>query len=71
MEQRIYGIDLNQIKDSDLNIADLSDKRFREIAEQQGNIWTFRGFENQFNAEELTYDLVIRFLEVPEPMWKR
>ena len=62
METKVYGIELNSIGET--NIKKLSDEEFMEMAESQGNVWSLKGFEADFNEDYLNQNnLFIRFYE--------
>lgn len=61
METRVYGIELNEIGET--NIRKLSNEEFMELAESQGNVWSLKGFEKNFNEETINQNnLIIRFV---------
>ena len=63
---RVYGIDLDLIpnKETIRKIVDfeLADKEFIDLAELQGFIWSIKGFENEYNIDDLKRQLFIRFI---------
>lgn len=62
-ETRVYVIDTNEIEEMNLN--EISDEQFMDIAEEQGNVYTLKGFETAFNRENVYTGLdFIRFIEV-------
>jgi len=62
METRVYGIELDSIGET--NIKKLSDEEFKEMAESQGNVWSLKGFEADFNNDYLNQsNLFIKFVE--------
>ena len=62
METKVYGIELNSIGET--NIKKLSDEEFMEMAESQGNVWSLKGFEADFNEDYLNQNnSFIRFYE--------
>lgn len=61
METRVYGIELNTIGET--NVRKLSDEEFMELAESQGNVWSLKGFEADFNEDYLNQtNLFIKFV---------
>jgi hypothetical protein len=64
MEYRIYAIDLTEWETSDLSIVDLTDEEFIKIAEQQGRVYTLKGFESEFNNENISDQWYIRIIKI-------
>lgn len=63
---RIYGIDVgfdNQCDTEDMDVYDLSNEEFMDIAEQQGNVWTIYGFVDYFNECEAS-QIIARIIDV-------
>ena len=61
METKVYGIELDEIGKT--NVRKLSDEEFMELAESQGNVWSLKGFEADFNNDYLNQNnLFIRFV---------
>lgn len=69
-ELRVYLIDVNEVDfeeemPANTSVLELSDDKFMEIAENQGNVYTINGFQNAFNEEEICVSNdFIRFVEV-------
>lgn len=62
METRVYGINIEKVDET--NIKKLSDEEFMEMAESQGNVWSLKGFEADFNEDYLNQNnSFIRFYE--------
>jgi hypothetical protein len=66
MEKRIYGINLDLIKDltqrqTILDFA-ISDNDFIEIAEKQGIIWSLKGFIHEYNISDINQRILIRVI---------
>ena len=62
-ELRVYVIDINEIEE--INLNEISDEQFMNIAEEQGIVYTLKGFETAFNRENVYTGLdYIRFIEV-------
>jgi hypothetical protein len=60
---KVYGIDINKL-DDDISPNSITDKEFIEIAENQGLIWSLKGFEKSFNDLEVNSDnIFIRFVK--------
>lgn len=59
-ETRVYGINIDEL---DINLSEVEDMEFIEIAEQQGYVFSLKGFESYFNESEV-HPLIIRILEV-------
>jgi hypothetical protein len=55
METRIYCIDLNKTN----SIPPFSNNKFMTIAEEQGKVWSLKGFENDFNSNEISDEWLI------------
>jgi len=50
-ETRVYGVNHNELPD-DFNANKLlANDDFIEVAEEQGNVWSLKGFEEQFNND--------------------
>jgi len=65
METRIYVINVNDERAGDINVplTELSDDEFMFEAEEQGKIYTLKGFEKDFNEEMInTHTDIIRFI---------
>ena len=62
-ETRVYAVNLDIINDERV-IKNLPDNEFKDIAEEQGLVYTLKGFEMSFNNDEVSDQWVIRFLEV-------
>ena len=63
MEHRIYAINPNEWEGSTTRfIMDLSDDEFMEIAEKQGLVYTLKGFEFEFNQENISDLCYIRIV---------
>lgn len=54
---RVYGIDLDLLPD-DHKIWD-NDENFITEAEQQGNVWSLKGFQLQANAGEINLNNIL------------
>ena len=69
-ELRVYVINVDDVdfeKEMPVNtaVSELSDKKFIEIAERQGSVYTLQGFQNAFNNENINSSAdIIRFIEV-------
>ena len=63
METRIYAIDLDSI-DMENHPVDISNDEFTKLAEQQGLVYSLKGFEEAFNNEEVSDQWFIRILNV-------
>ena len=63
---RVYGINLNFINDGiehqRIVDSELNDREFIEIAEEQGFVWSIKGFENAYNSDDVSSQLFIRFI---------
>lgn len=64
-ELRVYIINIEKL-DEMLGADDLSDNEFMDIAEQQGTVYTLKGFQNAFNQmdEINTSNQYLRIIEV-------
>lgn len=71
-ELRVYIIDTESMDDDDkgfhsFNSNKCSDETFMDLAEEQGNVFTFPKFQEEFNSGEIYIDsdfTYIRFIEV-------
>jgi hypothetical protein len=65
-EIRVYGIDLDKIYDGleHQRIIDfeLTNEEFIEIAESHGLIWSLKGFEHQYNIDDIKSQTLIRII---------
>jgi hypothetical protein len=65
-EIRVYGISLDRIYDGleHQRIVEfrLSDEEFIEIAESHGLVWSLKGFEHQYNIDDIKSDTFIRVI---------
>jgi hypothetical protein len=59
-EKRIYGIDLKKCELD--NITFIDDNDFINEAENQGLVWSLKGFESDFNKNEILDTLYIRVI---------
>lgn len=64
MEYRIYAIDPIEWEASDVLIVDLTDEEFIKIAEEQGRVYTLKGFESEFNNENISDQWYIRIIKI-------
>ena len=62
-EMRIYIVDVNMY-DFDTSPSTWSDEKFISEAEIQGNVYTLKSFEKNWNNENIVFDSFIRFIEV-------
>ena len=65
-EIKVYGIDSSNIYD-DIELLclqdhKLTDAQFIEIAEEQGNIWSLKGYELAHNIDDIPHTMYIRFI---------
>jgi len=65
-EMRVYLVDLQDLTDEEenLDIRDLPNEEFMKISERQGEVYTLKAFQNEWNAEAIVYESFIRFIEV-------
>lgn len=65
MEYRVYGIDINKIYDGVelYNFQTYSDEQWMELSEEQGNVWSLDGFQNDFNRGNIT-EIFIRIIKI-------
>lgn len=70
-ELRVYVIDIEEIDDDFLDnmgidqSVQLNDKDFITVAEEQGNVYTLKGFAQAFNDQDINSSTdIIRFIEV-------
>ena len=59
MKIKVYAIN---ISDLDIDVLSLTDDQFIEEAEQQGLVWSLKGFESAFNSEEVSSQWFIRII---------
>jgi len=53
-EPRVYVIDVYDSKNDDYKGSDdYTDEEFMNLAEEQGTVYTLKGFQNAFNYEEI------------------
>lgn len=68
METRVYGINLDFVlyKEDYKKIVDfeLSDWEFIEIAEKHGLVWSLKGFEHDYNINDIKEQVIIRFIQL-------
>ena len=62
-EIRIYIVDVN-MHEFDTSPATWSDEKFISEAEIQGNVYTLKSFEKNWNNENVVVDSFIRFIEI-------
>jgi hypothetical protein len=62
IETRVYIVsqDSNNLFD-----GDFSDEKFMGIAEEQGTVYTLKGFQEAFNNLDINISSVIRIINVP------
>jgi len=61
-ETRVYLVDTIQ---TDKHHSELTDDEFQTLAEEQGRVYTIKGFTQAFNYEEVnSFTDVIRFINV-------
>ena len=73
-EVRVYLINLHdcRVKDMD-NILELTDEEFMFEAEEQGKVYSLKGFQKAFNLEEVniaTDQMRIIEVETSSPGWE-
>lgn len=62
METRVYGIELENYE-FDTHPRTWDSEKFMSEAEIQGNVWSVKGFEKDFNEETINQNnLIIRFV---------
>ena len=62
METRVYGIELENYE-FDTHPRTWDSEKFMTEAEIQGNVWSVKGFEKDFNEETINQNnLIIRFV---------
>lgn len=62
-ETRVYVVDTFNIKKR--SWKDLTDEEFISLVEEEGNIYTLGGFQEAFNAQDISTEIdVIRFINV-------
>ncbi len=62
METRVYGIDLENYE-FDTHPGSWNSEKFMAEAEIQGNVWSLKGFEKDFNEETINENnLFIKFV---------
>lgn len=61
---RVYIVKDDQL--NDLYVDDLDDETFMTLAEEEGNVYTLKGFQNAWNEDTILYpvDSYIRILKV-------
>ena len=64
-EIKVFVVKIDDIED--INVNEISDEKFMEIAEDNGYVYTLKGFEKAFNRENVYTNIdFIRFIEVYE-----
>lgn len=67
MEYRVYGIDSYKLTDSTeltkLVGGSLTDDEFIEISQEQGNVWSLKDFEREYNYDHIKNSIFIRFIK--------
>lgn len=64
MEYRIYAIEPIEWEGTPhVSIVDLTDEEFIKIAEEQGKVYTLKGFEWEFNNENVSDQWYIRIVK--------
>lgn len=66
MSIRVYIIDLDQLDVDDVKGSDdYSNEEFMNIAEEQGAVYTLKGFQNDFNYEQniSSFNCYLRFID--------
>ena len=64
-ETKVYIIDLSDDSCESVGIGEwneLSDERWIELSECQGQVFSLKGFQYAFNREEIAYDVYLRFI---------
>ena len=54
MEKRVYAINVNARNVEDITITQLSDEDFISKAEEQGTVYSLKGFQDAFNNDEIS-----------------
>ena len=62
-EIRVYVVDVT-MQEFDTSPTKWSDEEFISEAEKQGNVYTLKSFEKDWNNENIIFDTFIRFIEV-------
>jgi hypothetical protein len=63
-ENKVYCVNIKNL-DSELSPLGWDDKTFMSKAEEQGLVYTLKGFERCFNDEDIDYDYTfIRIIEI-------
>ena len=65
MSIRVYVINLDKLDDVK-GSDDYSNEEFMDIAEEQGTVYTLKGFQNAFNYEESIspFNCYLRFIDI-------
>jgi len=65
---RIYGVNIyNYDLIEDINLLECSNEEFITLAEQMGLVWTLKGFQEDFNNDDIIAQaLFIRILNKDE-----
>lgn len=65
VETRVYVLEVNS-DELYFNFDTISDEEFQNLAEENGRVYTLKGFQDAFNSEEINSSIdVIRFISVP------
>jgi len=63
---RVYGIDSSLLYDEieliHLQDGTFTDEQFIEIAEEQGHVWSLKGFQHQYNIDDVASTIYIRII---------
>lgn len=63
-EIRVYVVDFSKYQGEE-NVYNMNNIKFMQEAERQGNVYSLKGFENDYNYDFInTTNSVIRFVEV-------
>lgn len=64
LETRVYVVDTFNIGKKEWD--NLTDEEFMHLAEESGNVYSVKGFQEAFNMEEVNSEIdIIRFINVP------
>lgn len=65
-ETFVYGIDLEKVYDKieHHRVVDhqISNEEFIETAEKHGFVWSLKGFEYQYNCDDIKGSIIIRII---------
>jgi hypothetical protein len=65
---KVYGVNITEINETDHLMpfrSDFKEDEFVAIAEEQGTVWSLKGFQSYFNANHVPNNLII-YIDINE-----